>query len=465
MTGNTALAVKEKLRIKGIPLLDIPLCSLLAWKACFIRFSFYTQERTGLWGWENIVFIVLCAGYSLGVLTYGLAGSRLQLKYGSRIPFCIAVATAIPCTVLSANARMTASIAFTFLAAFFAAFATGCCLHRLAISLRRSKLGLIFGITRAIAEVITLLLCVQSFLRLPVDGLTAALCLLLAAAGLAYRPAVPAIEREKDAEPSPKSKTLLKFAAILFIYCVMAGMLDNLYAFDGIFRNTPHFILYVFLYSIGINLLIGFLFSRTNWRMAVLTSIALICAGQSLSFFSSIEALAIPYIALTTLGMVAMEVYTVALPVYYARDTRHPGFVCCLGLFAQYLGYCSTSVMFEFFPKELYMSVLGIVLVTAVGLLILLFVTSGEYEAEMLVAKLDKGSGFRLELMDEYNFTPREREIGELILRGKSERQIADTLSITDWTVKFHRRGIYKKMKINSQQEMFAMFVGDVKSG
>ena len=463
MIGNTL--VKRQPNIPRLLPLDIPLCALLAWKACFIRFSFYTQDRTGLWGWENIVFIVLCMGYSLGVLAYGLIGSRLKSEKENRISFYIAMAAAILCTVFSANTRMSASMLFTFLAAFFVAFATGRCLHKLAVSLHRSKYGLLFGISRAIAELITLLLCVQSFLRLPVNGLTVALCLLLAVAGLTYHPTVQAAEPEKDADPPPKRKTLLKLAVILFVFCGVAGMLDNLYAFDGIFRNTPHFILYIYLYSIGINLLVGFLFNRTNWRMAVLASIALICAGQSLSFFSSIEALAFPYIALTTLGMVAMEVYTVALPVYYARDTKHPGLVCCLGLFAQYLGYGSTSVLFEFFSKDLYLSVLGVVLMTAIGLLTLLFVTSNEYETDRAVARvrqMTKVSGFKAESLEEYDLTPREKEICVMTLQGKAERQIAVSLGIAVPTVRFHRSGIYRKMNINSQQELFAKLFGEI---
>jgi DNA-binding NarL/FixJ family response regulator len=49
--------------------------------------------------------------------------------------------------------------------------------------------------------------------------------------------------------------------------------------------------------------------------------------------------------------------------------------------------------------------------------------------------------------------TKREREIIELIARGHTEREVADTLFISFKTVKTHITNIYKKLQVNSRVE------------
>lgn len=55
--------------------------------------------------------------------------------------------------------------------------------------------------------------------------------------------------------------------------------------------------------------------------------------------------------------------------------------------------------------------------------------------------------------------TPREAEIVRYILRGHSTESIALHLSISQETVKVHRKNLYKKLKISTQAELFALFV------
>lgn len=53
----------------------------------------------------------------------------------------------------------------------------------------------------------------------------------------------------------------------------------------------------------------------------------------------------------------------------------------------------------------------------------------------------------------------REQHIVQLILRGHSTHSIADRLGIAEGTVKNHRKSIYAKLGISSQQELFARFI------
>lgn len=58
------------------------------------------------------------------------------------------------------------------------------------------------------------------------------------------------------------------------------------------------------------------------------------------------------------------------------------------------------------------------------------------------------------------NLTLREREIVTMVLRGHSTESIAMQLSISPGTVKIHRKNIYRKMKVSTQAELFAAFMG-----
>ncbi len=54
--------------------------------------------------------------------------------------------------------------------------------------------------------------------------------------------------------------------------------------------------------------------------------------------------------------------------------------------------------------------------------------------------------------------TPRETEVVVMVLEGHSSKSIAKRLNISVGTVRIHRRNIYAKLQISSQQELFAIF-------
>lgn len=60
-----------------------------------------------------------------------------------------------------------------------------------------------------------------------------------------------------------------------------------------------------------------------------------------------------------------------------------------------------------------------------------------------------------------YGITPREREILELILGGKSNREIARVLYISLATAKNHVHSIFEKARISSRSELIALILGE----
>jgi len=64
-------------------------------------------------------------------------------------------------------------------------------------------------------------------------------------------------------------------------------------------------------------------------------------------------------------------------------------------------------------------------------------------------------------LFSEY-ITPREIQVAAQVLEGHSSDAIAKRLGISVGTVRIHRRNIYAKLRISSQQELFSMFFQNI---
>jgi DNA-binding CsgD family transcriptional regulator len=60
--------------------------------------------------------------------------------------------------------------------------------------------------------------------------------------------------------------------------------------------------------------------------------------------------------------------------------------------------------------------------------------------------------------------TERECQVAQLVLRGYSLKGAAELLGISPATVKLHRRNIYSKLDVNSQAELFSLFIDAVSS-
>ncbi len=61
--------------------------------------------------------------------------------------------------------------------------------------------------------------------------------------------------------------------------------------------------------------------------------------------------------------------------------------------------------------------------------------------------------------------TPRETQVAAQVLEGHSSEAIARSLGISVGTVRIHRRNIYAKLQISSQQELFSIFFQNVTAG
>lgn len=66
----------------------------------------------------------------------------------------------------------------------------------------------------------------------------------------------------------------------------------------------------------------------------------------------------------------------------------------------------------------------------------------------------------RESLAAKYRLTPRESEVLNLLLAGRTRQEIANELSLSSWTVKEHIGNIYGKMGIHSYKELMTLAAG-----
>lgn len=64
-------------------------------------------------------------------------------------------------------------------------------------------------------------------------------------------------------------------------------------------------------------------------------------------------------------------------------------------------------------------------------------------------------------ICEQYKLTPREREFVELIYKGKSNREIAEMLFVSESTVKTHIYNIFRKMDVKSRVEVICIVNGE----
>jgi len=58
-------------------------------------------------------------------------------------------------------------------------------------------------------------------------------------------------------------------------------------------------------------------------------------------------------------------------------------------------------------------------------------------------------------ITSDFSLTPREKEIIQLVTDGHTSQQIASLLCLSIYTVKTHRKAIYRKLGVSNLAELF----------
>jgi len=88
-------------------------------------------------------------------------------------------------------------------------------------------------------------------------------------------------------------------------------------------------------------------------------------------------------------------------------------------------------------------------------------VISGEREAclMLLIERASRQDVVRSALA-RYRLTPREAEVAALVLRGHSNRRIADSLVLAEYTVEDHLKRIFDKLGVRSRSSLASKILG-----
>lgn len=432
---------------------------LLACQICLLRLAFYL-------GYGNRLYILHCFAVALGILLSSAAAK----KYGQSD----AQLKRLSGTVLAPSALLLFPLAFSQGGLYMAiscvvmlllSAAINLALHRGAPVWEQKRVGMLFGAMFALSDLAVYVLFYSPLSAagalLPLIVICALLLAALALNSTSSENAMPAVP-----QPEQKPKFLWLFFAALLLGSVICGLVDSMYYINPLFQRIPAYRLFLYVFSIALDLLAGLLFSKGGWRVSFTACVLLICAGQALSFFGSSAQIALPYTALTLLGTLPMELFIVAAPAYYVLSVRKQAGIAGAGLAALYLGFGLTSAFYEFYSSESYVPILGAVLMLSlplIGLLHYLFNLTNELRTATLVDALRKeqaGQTSIERMLEGLKLSPREKEVCARLLAGHSLKQIAYDLKISYSTVSFHCNSLYRKLDINSRAELYSKIAG-----
>lgn len=259
-----------------------------------------------------------------------------------------------------------------------------------------------------------------------------------------------------------------RFTIALLLILVAYGLSLGLIRVPADFSNgemlTPAVYL-VFKFTLPLALLIVFRKERWQGSIESACQIALAIVLTSLIFISfflgeaSVFTAAASTSARTTVTVflwIALIGYAFVGPfnlVYY--------YCCCWGSYmiatslGVYMGY-----HLQLDPRLL---ILGLVyLLVMITLIALFFIKKHNAklanEDEGLIGSNAKFAQKLNDLKGEYGLTSREMEILEFIIKGRSKRYIAETLIISENTVKAHAKSLYMKMGVHSRQQLLSLF-------
>ena len=170
----------------------------------------------------------------------------------------------------------------------------------------------------------------------------------------------------------------------------------------------------------------------------------------------SVIPLNIIYVAVLFLSWIAPFVY---------RSKQTPLFVCVSAFFAKKIGVVAGLGVIRDLSQETGSWIVIFFIAAALILLVVLsaihFISSRKATSAKLSAPVSQGVDFEaLQSMacaktgDQFRLTPREKEVLELLVKGRTASYIANTLFISNTTAKTHIKHIYQKAGVQSKQAL-----------
>lgn len=296
--------------------------------------------------------------------------------------------------------------------------------------------------------------------------------LLLAAMVLRLRmrdEAPPALPPATHEYPRWFSKGIL---CLIMVHSLFSTAINTVIYFENMDDfHTFSYELFFHMFALLVILAAVLLFHHRKWLAPAVVGLLLICFGQGLSLFGiQSKTLAIAYNLITMTGKMPPFVLSLILPVFYAVGMRKPKWAC-LGFaitsgadFLLMLTQLTEKGISGVLPGQTRQGVLLLIGLCLIGALFYLYNRFEQTNAKTLLKAIQDGRQERKgtrETVDGLDLTSREKEVTMLLLAGDSQKMIAAKLSVSPSTVSFHIRNLYRKLKIQSKAELFALFLSD----
>ncbi len=390
----------------------------------------------------------VCQAVGIGAVAIAFA-KRLAIAGGRALPFWATIITVACAAATVFSSSLAVIITAGTLMNVTIGMLSGCYLTRLATDIPQQRRGLVFGSAYAFGSVGTW------FLSLPMGGkflwsshsfiaivVLAAISLLL----LRHLSPPPKPERSGEHLRVGFSKNVVWLAtAVLFLLC-----LENTLGFSFPLKSASGSVYIEFtraFYAIG--LIIAGLVSDKNRRWG-----AACCLG-ALAFPFAALALGSSMTGETTMWMLAYlflgfwAAYRILVFSDISSKRGLPS-LAVIGLLVGRLGEAAGTLGASLLTGTPLVVVSGV----AFALVIALFFTLYQkiYSPIINTEEIEKR---RLsEYSSHFGLSAREQEIFSLIIQGMSNAEIATALYITESTVKFHARNIFKKTGLGNRSEL-----------
>jgi DNA-binding CsgD family transcriptional regulator len=375
--------------------------------------------------------------------------------------FRILVVFAIPLTLSGYFVKGETALIFQFFAVTAMAGAMNICLNQAAKgAVAPERIGRFTGFYISVAGAFTIILFFLPGITAPSGAIPVIVSFFLIVAAVVFTAKEPLEDAAKsefsgsEFMPLPR-KIKLKAICAICIFVIVAGILDNIFFFESAFEKIPHLMFFTLAYGCLTVVAAGYVCDKFKWATVAAVSLLLVCLGQSMSFFSENSLLVYPYAIFTNAGNVSLEIFVTAIPVICAAREGRRNFriVPGLGYASLYGGFLVTSFAFEFVPKELYKSALGVALLLSLATVYVVLTLDADYDRfryEKMLAKTPDVIDYREKL----GFTTRECEVLGLLMSGTATDKIAHRMFITERTVHFHVSSMLKKTGCKNRVEL-----------
>ncbi len=396
------------------------------------------------------VNLLVCGGYyvcqAVGIGAVGLLFTKRTAVAGGRTLPLYASIAALICTAASLFVPVVAVIIITgALLNIAIGILSGCYLTRLATDIPQQRRGLVFGGAYAFGSIGTWLI------SLPMEGrflwhggsffamaVLAALSLFL----LRRLTPPPVMEGGRYLRAELNTKGIWIAAAVLFLLSM-----ENTLGFSFPLRGAADSVYIEFTRAFyGVGLIVAGLVSDKNRRWGA------ICCLAALAFPFAALALGSNVAGETAMWILAylfLGFWSVYRILVFSDISGKSGMpvLAVFGLLAGRLGEAAGTLGAGIFTGAPLIVLSGAVFILVIALFFLLYqklynpVTSPE----------DTEKRRLIEYVSRFGLSAREQEIFNLIIQGVSNTEIADTLYITESTVKFHVGNIFKKTGLGSR--------------